>query len=198
MAGRRERKKKETMESIKAAAVKLFAEKGFKRTSIEDIARTAGIGKTTVYGYFPTKYDLFIDYCHQEFYKAFDEIERGVFENGPVFEKLIAFFMMQLKFITRDRELGRQIMRELIFPAASDQKIRERDSDYFIILERFIQTAEENGEVRRGGDREHLVYHFYALYLAVLAGYYTGYVRDYDDAERSLRIFFQQAMEGVG
>jgi AcrR family transcriptional regulator len=62
MSGIREQKKLETRKAILDAAVKLFAEKGFDQTSIEDIATEAGIGKTTIYGYFPNKNDIFINY----------------------------------------------------------------------------------------------------------------------------------------
>ena len=61
MIGLREQKKLETRRAIQAAAVKLFAENSFEKTSIEDIASAAGIGKTTVYGYFATKNDIFIN-----------------------------------------------------------------------------------------------------------------------------------------
>ena len=40
------------------AAANLFREKGFEKTSIEELARAAGIGKGTIYGYFQTKSDI--------------------------------------------------------------------------------------------------------------------------------------------
>ncbi len=44
---------------IAAVAIKLFAEKGFEKTSIQEIANNAGIGKGTVYHYFKTKEKIF-------------------------------------------------------------------------------------------------------------------------------------------
>ncbi|MDY6903228.1 MAG: TetR/AcrR family transcriptional regulator [Thermodesulfobacteriota bacterium] len=45
---------------IVRAAANVFAEKGFNNTLMVDIARTAGIGKGTIYEYFRSKDDLFL------------------------------------------------------------------------------------------------------------------------------------------
>jgi AcrR family transcriptional regulator len=45
--------------AIIESALKLFAERGFHATSLEDVAETAGITKGTIYWYFKQKTDLF-------------------------------------------------------------------------------------------------------------------------------------------
>src|SRR5690606_34178858 len=44
---------------IVAAAFEVFAEKGFARAKLDDIARRAGVSKGAVYLYFETKEDIF-------------------------------------------------------------------------------------------------------------------------------------------
>lgn len=46
-------------QQIVQAAIKVFAKKGLEKGKIADIAREAGIGKGTVYEYFPSKEALF-------------------------------------------------------------------------------------------------------------------------------------------
>jgi AcrR family transcriptional regulator len=46
--------------NIARTALVLFSEKGYRATSVGQIAREAGIGKGTVYDYFETKEDIFI------------------------------------------------------------------------------------------------------------------------------------------
>lgn len=46
---------------ISNAALRLFAQKGYESTSIEEIAAEAGIGKSTVYEYFKTKEALYVE-----------------------------------------------------------------------------------------------------------------------------------------
>jgi AcrR family transcriptional regulator len=47
-----------TQERLVSAAVELFVEKGYRATSVADIAAAAGTTPTTFYRYFPTKSDL--------------------------------------------------------------------------------------------------------------------------------------------
>jgi AcrR family transcriptional regulator len=56
---RRARRKEARPGEIIEAALRLFADRGFAATKLEDVAAAAGIGKGTIYLYFPTKEDLF-------------------------------------------------------------------------------------------------------------------------------------------
>lgn len=54
-AGRRERRRAEIRERLFRAALRLFAERGFLETTVEDITEAADVGKGTFFNYFPTK-----------------------------------------------------------------------------------------------------------------------------------------------
>jgi AcrR family transcriptional regulator len=56
--GLRERKKQETRQRIAETARRLFAERGFERVSVAEVARAADVSQQTVFNYFPTKEDL--------------------------------------------------------------------------------------------------------------------------------------------
>jgi AcrR family transcriptional regulator len=59
--GLRESKKLRTRQEIADHAMRLFAQKGFDRVTVAEIAAAAGVSDKTVYNYFPTKEDLFFD-----------------------------------------------------------------------------------------------------------------------------------------
>src|SRR5260370_2276893 len=57
-AGLRERKKLKTKEAIQREALRLFKERGYAETTIEQIAAAAEISPSTFFNYFPTKEDV--------------------------------------------------------------------------------------------------------------------------------------------
>jgi AcrR family transcriptional regulator len=59
--GLRERKKARTRQVIADAAARLFAERGYERVAVSDVAREADVSEQTVYNYFETKEQLVTD-----------------------------------------------------------------------------------------------------------------------------------------
>ncbi|MEU8506732.1 TetR/AcrR family transcriptional regulator [Streptomyces brevispora] len=59
--GLRERKKRQTRQHLSDVATGLFLARGFDAVTIAEVARAADVSVNTVYNYFPTKEDLFLD-----------------------------------------------------------------------------------------------------------------------------------------
>src|SRR5579859_7789372 len=64
--GRRFENKEKTRRAILKAALALFAEKGFYRTTTKAISRKAKIAEGTLFNYFETKEDLALYFFEQE------------------------------------------------------------------------------------------------------------------------------------
>lgn len=59
--GLRDLKKARTRRLIAETAARLFAERGYERVAVSDVAREAEVAEQTVYNYFPTKEQLVTD-----------------------------------------------------------------------------------------------------------------------------------------
>src|SRR5690242_19030312 len=59
--GLRETKKLQTRQDISDRAMQLFAQRGFDRVTVAEVAAAAGVSEKTVFNYFPTKEDLVFD-----------------------------------------------------------------------------------------------------------------------------------------
>src|SRR2546423_13192769 len=78
MQGRHKTAEKE--QQIVRAAAEVFARRDFHLVLMDDVAARAGVGKGTLYRYFPTKDELFLatvlrglDESHAGFLRVFDE-----------------------------------------------------------------------------------------------------------------------------
>src|ERR1700757_5218112 len=58
---RQERRKRRTRQAIQKAALELFAERGYRETTISDIAERAEVAPRTVTVHFPAKEELLLD-----------------------------------------------------------------------------------------------------------------------------------------
>src|SRR3954454_10941374 len=63
--GLRERKKQQTRDLIADTARRLFADRGFERVTVAEVASEADVSEATVFNYFPTKEDLFYSRLEQ-------------------------------------------------------------------------------------------------------------------------------------
>jgi AcrR family transcriptional regulator len=197
MASIREKKKQQTRQAIMLAAVKLFSEKGFEKTSIEELAKEAGIGKGTIYSYFQTKRDILHAFCEDELEDLHHELTTNADKEIPILKQMVAIYMSEFRHITENREFARLFMQETVFPRDVDlDRHLEHENDYFKLLFPLLEKAQERGELRKDLELLHITGHFYGLYLLLVSAWFTGRIGT-DEAEIALETLFRQAMEGL-
>ena len=88
-----EQLKQKRREQIILTALKIFAKRGFHRTSVSEIAKAAGISKGLMYNYFDSKEDLLITVLEYVLQQAFDTIFNSIAEKSKTLSphQLIAF-----------------------------------------------------------------------------------------------------------
>jgi AcrR family transcriptional regulator len=133
---------------ILGAAMKLFGLYGFRRTSIDDIAREAGIAKGTVYLYVETKEALFRALSQSLVDQMMEAARRAAAGEGTLVERLVAVLDAKFGFFY-DLLRGSPHVAELL-----DSKGRlcadlfaEADAAYAKLLTRMVSDAVRRGEI---------------------------------------------------
>lgn len=199
MSGLRATKKRQTRKAILAAAIKLFTERGFDETSIEELAREAGIGKGTIYGYFATKQEIFLAFCEEEIEYVFARLEQEVNPQAPLLDQIVFLAMSQFDFVTQNREFGRLFCREMTFPREhTAEKSRELDARYLSKVLDIITRAQQRGELKPAVDPLLALANFHSFYLMTLSGWYSGYLETREKVQVMLRALCWQSLSGWG
>lgn len=89
----------ETKTRILTAATDLFSHYGYPKTSLDDIARAAQIAKATIYYYFPSKEDIFLEALGNKAEELFVMLERELDEAEGIEDKLSCYLRLPLRYI---------------------------------------------------------------------------------------------------
>ena len=193
----REQNKSNKRRAILNAAIKLFPQKGYHHTSIEELARQAGVGKGTVYSYFQTKKDIVRAFCEDELEQTRQALTTQNGKQKSLMEQLLLIFLAEFNHITEHPEFGRIYLQETVFPhehyGAADLEVQ---SQYFAILYPLFERAQQRGELRDDLEMLHIAGHFRALNLLVLSCWYNGMLST-DEIPEALVVLITQAMNGL-
>lgn len=97
---------------ILQAAVKVFSENGFHEAKMEKIAEVADVGKGTVYEYFKSKEELFIEMFKVGSDYYMQQVNDEVNTASSAEEKLLKVMELHFRFMQENRDLARLIMQE--------------------------------------------------------------------------------------
>ena len=147
----RRRRKDARPSEIATAALALFSERGFAATRLEDVARRAGIGKGTLYLYFPTKEDLFRAVLRQDLVPNLQAMEDIVAAHqGPVGTLLRQIAARLVQVLGTDlTAIPKLVLAEAgNFPAIARLYADEVVKRAMTLLTGVLQRGIDNGEFR--------------------------------------------------
>lgn len=140
----------EKFHDILEAAVKTFAQTGYHRTRVADIAREAGVADGTVYIYFENKEDILVSLFQDLMIRFVDDLCSELIQCGNANEKLKAIISYHLTTLGNRPEQAKVTQIEL---RQIDQTINEGISKplkgYFNLLEEVIEEGKEQGLYRK-------------------------------------------------
>lgn len=154
--GKRSVNKEKTRHAILQAALALFSQKGFQRTTTKEIARKAKIAEGTLFNYFQTKEDLALYFFEQELHQLtewFGEQER--LQDAPLAEKLFAIIHRLLERISPYEDFIGAVYLRALQPASKLSPLslerRELNLRYLRFIQDVLSPAEEAKEIPRLG-----------------------------------------------
>lgn len=138
------------------AAAWAFAENGYSGASIADIARRAGVGKSTVFHHFESKEALYLAVIARaatDFGRTLDHV---LSSSDSLAEGLARFQAAHLQHLSDNAKVARLILRELRDDRFGQNRpeIAEVLSANYTRLLRFLEVARDRGEVRADADCE--------------------------------------------
>lgn len=132
------------------AAFEVFAQKGYHKATIKDVARAAGVADGTIYNYFKNKNDLMVEMVKQmaEINQLFDQIDQ--IAGTTTLEDLLTFILRnRLEILTHNITRVQAILPQVI----TDADLRQVFFDTLLrptlgVVSCLMQSLIDRGEVR--------------------------------------------------
>lgn len=146
---RRERKRVETRERIFDAALRLFAERGYLETTVEDITEAADVGKGTFFNYFRTKEHVLAQYGEErieQISRALERVRSGGESVLSVLEELTANLAGQS---SESPELLRSVFAAHLSCAPVRAELQKRIHRARKLMGEIFAVGQQRGQIRR-------------------------------------------------
>lgn len=196
MTSRRERKKQETLERIKAVAWDLFAERGFEGTTTRAICEAADIGTGTLFSYVDDKAELLV-VCFGERVMPLLEAAIATMPPGPLEERLDHLFGTFLAFYAEDLRLGRSVLRNILFlEGGSRDAMASMNFAVQLHTARLLAEAQQADELAADAPIALLSGLVFGAYLSTLIAMLDGMLPSVQAARSAFVLAIQTALDG--
>ncbi|GAB6139028.1 TetR/AcrR family transcriptional regulator [Halanaerobaculum tunisiense] len=136
-------------ERIFTVAVERFSQKGSTSTTMNEIAKEAGVGKGTLYRYFDDKEGLISSLIETGFEELIEQVQQAVVDLTDPVEKLEEVIAIQLEFYNQNRSFSKFLTREIWgYKDKFEENIKKIRSNYTVIVEEIIQQGINNGDFK--------------------------------------------------
>ena len=131
------------------AATRLFAEKGFDRTSVQEIVDAAGVTKGALYHYFDSKDDLLYDIYARVLADQRDRLEKFLVDGEPIADRLRAAAADVVVTTIQNIDDNKIFFRSLHQLSAEKQKaVRHERRRYHERFRKLIEDGQAAGVFR--------------------------------------------------
>lgn len=142
-------------DEILGEAQKLFQQFGLKKTTMEDIARSMGRGKSTLYYYFCSKEEIFDAVVLREMDEVFHLVKHAVEKETTAEDKLKAFALTRIRAVQKRANLYKIVKGEASEPLRCMKHLHYAyDSQETQLVRDILEFGVHNGEFSRLIEKE--------------------------------------------
>ena len=131
------------------AAERLFAEKGFAATSVQEITEAAEVNKALLYYYFEDKHSLYISLLDDGVSEFSAMLEEALATPGSYLERMAAFVAGHTRLMWRRQNLIRVVHRCMLAADKDGTRLDEKFQPNLDRLQEFVRDAVAAGEFRQ-------------------------------------------------
>jgi TetR/AcrR family transcriptional regulator, repressor for uid operon len=189
--------KSDLREKIIQAAIESFAQTGFDKTKIEDIAKRLGLSKGTIYLYFNSKEDLFLAICEHYVKVMRDQ------QHSAIFSKKEDLVLDSEHFYENFRRLEQgkdRVMLEMVVESSRNSRLKkgmyEHRLKVYDAVAEHLNRQIEKGFIKKGIDVNGLASAFVALYAGLTVSKMLGISEASN--KKAWAAMVRAVMEGIG
>ena len=138
-----------TKRKIFETSMKLFAEKGYEATSVEEITAKVGVAKGTLYYHFTSKEEIFNFLIEEGMKLLKNSIEIKISKSNNYIEKLKAIILIQIKVMAKYEDLMVIVLSQIWGNEPRNILCKNYVIEYIEMLQKIIQEAIDAGEIIR-------------------------------------------------
>ena len=187
------------IKEIIAGARILFEKFGLKKTTMEDIAKEVGKGKSSLYYYFPSKYEIFEAVVDQETRELFAQAQEAIDKASTAKEKLKAYSRVRLCNINKLGNLSQLVKNDLMDNMSVIMNIKKKhESTQFDMIKKIISTGIASGEFKKieNADADLLSFLFVAAFRGIALPFCAS--QPFPDLTQRVDTIVDVMVEGIG
>jgi AcrR family transcriptional regulator len=122
------------------SALKVFSEKGYHETRLEDIAAAAGFSKGSLYNYYEDKEEIFLNILIRMHEKILEVLKNEIREDRPIKENILAMLCSILKIYSENFSFSMSMSDLKTMAPGSMDRFQQRHQQ---LTSRFRQYSKE-------------------------------------------------------
>lgn len=156
-----------TKRKIFETSMKLFAEKGYDATSVEDITAAVGVAKGTLYYHFSSKQEIFNFLVEEGIKLLQNSIDIKTSKLNNYIDKLKAIVLIEIKIVVKYEDIITILLSQFWGKEERNQMCKKQVFKYIKTIEDIVKEGIDAGEIKNGNP-EAIASEIYGLICSAL------------------------------